>query len=146
MAPTTWAPTNISDLSSQPYRYPKLHDTMHRAFFSRAIPRPFVLFATLLLPASAVTAQIASPDVDTALGNASTNPDDKLITLSPFVVVTKKDEGYRVTNSLGGTKMDTAVKDLPFSDEVITSEFIRDIGAHSVVEERQVLDGGVHLG
>lgn len=85
----------------------------------------------LLLVASALSPFCAAQE---KAPTAAATADDAAIELSPFVVKTSKDEGYRVTNSLGGTKMDTAVKDLPFSDDVITNEFIKDIAAHSVIE------------
>ena len=49
--------------------------------------------------------------------------------LSPFVVSTENDKGYRASNSISGTRLDTAIKDLPMPIEVITEDFIRDIGA-----------------
>lgn len=54
--------------------------------------------------------------------------------LSPFTVDTSRDKGYRATNSTSGTRLDAAIKDLPIPIEVITAEFIRDIGANDLRE------------
>jgi iron complex outermembrane receptor protein len=58
---------------------------------------------------------------------------DTLI-LSPFTVTATQDKGYRATNSISGTRLDTPIKDLPLSLEVITSDFIRDTGALNLRE------------
>lgn len=56
------------------------------------------------------------------------------IVLSPFTVSASEDTGYEATNSIGGTKMDTPIKDLPFTIGAITSDFMHDIGAESVFD------------
>ncbi|MBI5768409.1 MAG: TonB-dependent receptor plug domain-containing protein [Verrucomicrobia bacterium] len=54
---------------------------------------------------------------------------DETVTLSPFTVSTDKDKGYRATNSISGSRLDTAIKDLPMPLEVITEQFLVDTGA-----------------
>ncbi len=54
---------------------------------------------------------------------------DEPVRLSSFRVDTSKDKGYLATNAVSGTRLNTAIKDLPMPIEVITSEFITDIGA-----------------
>ncbi len=54
---------------------------------------------------------------------------DETLILSPFVVSTNKDEGYRATNSISGTRLNTAIKDTPMPIEVITRQFLDDTGA-----------------
>jgi len=49
--------------------------------------------------------------------------------LSPFKVTTDKDSGYRATNSISGSRLDTAIKDIPMPIEVITERFLRDTGS-----------------
>ena len=67
----------------------------------------------------ATHAQTAAPSV--------TEPtEDEPVVLSPFTVDSTKDKGYRATNSISGTRLNTAIKDLPMPIEVITGEFIRD--------------------
>lgn len=61
---------------------------------------------------------------------AKVTPDDKeVVELSPFKVTTNKDRGYAATNAISGSRVDSAIKDLPIPMQVITSEFIEDIGA-----------------
>ncbi|HVU23774.1 MAG TPA: TonB-dependent receptor plug domain-containing protein [Opitutus sp.] len=57
------------------------------------------------------------------------NADDEAVVLSPFTVTTAKDNGYAATNSISGSRVDTAIKDLPVPMQVITSDFIKDTGA-----------------
>jgi len=56
------------------------------------------------------------------------SPDDTIV-LSPFEVSTSKDKGYKATNAISGTRLNTSIRDIPANLEVITSEFIRDTGA-----------------
>lgn len=61
--------------------------------------------------------------------------------LSPFVVETDTQDGYLATNSNSGTRLSQAIKDLPIPVEVITGEFIEDIGALNVKEALQFSAG-----
>lgn len=56
----------------------------------------------------------------------------EVVVLSPFVVSTDKDRGYRATNSISGTRLDTAIRDVPMPIEVITEQFLRDTGANDL--------------
>lgn len=61
---------------------------------------------------------------------ATPSPEDsETVVLSPFKVTTDKDKGYRATNTISGTRLDTPIKDLPMPIEVITESFMRDTGA-----------------
>ena len=66
----------------------------------------------------------------------NSDPDDDAIVLSPFEVSTSADKGYRATNSISGTRLDTPIKEMPMPIEVITEDFLRDTGA---VDLRQSL-------
>ncbi len=55
--------------------------------------------------------------------------DDSTVVLSPFEVQTEADQGYRATNSISGSRINTPIKELPMPIEVITSDFLRDVGA-----------------
>src|SRR3954469_12727572 len=80
------------------------------------------LIAAVLLN-SAVNAQ-------TVATSPSVEPQkDEVVVLNPFQVTTEKDRGYRATNSISGTRLNTAIKDLPMPIEVITEEFLRDTGS-----------------
>jgi outer membrane receptor protein involved in Fe transport len=60
--------------------------------------------------------------------------EEKVIQLSPFKVTTDKDKGYRATNTTSGTRLNTAIKDLPMPIEVITEQFIKDTNARDLRE------------
>ncbi|OIR14908.1 ferrichrome-iron receptor precursor [mine drainage metagenome] len=78
------------------------------------------VFTSALLSQQALHAQ-AAPSKDSS--------DDQTIELSPFTVSTSKDEGYRATNSISGSRLDTPIADIPMPIEVVTRQFIDDTGA-----------------
>jgi len=55
--------------------------------------------------------------------------DEDIVFLSVFEVDATKDDRYRATNTVSATGLNTPIKDLPMSIQVITSEFINDLGA-----------------
>ncbi len=69
---------------------------------------------------------------------------ENIVTLSPFVVDASGDEGYRATNSTSGTSLNTRIKDLPMSIEVINQDFLEDTGATNF-EEALAYSSGVFL-
>jgi iron complex outermembrane receptor protein len=60
--------------------------------------------------------------------------DDQPVMLSEFRVDTSKDRGYVATNATTGTRLNMPIKDIPLPVEVITREFIDDIGAVDIKE------------
>ncbi|HRG55245.1 MAG TPA: TonB-dependent receptor [Lacunisphaera sp.] len=56
------------------------------------------------------------------------------VELPTFTVSTSQDKGYRATNSVSATRVDTPIKDLPFSISAFTSQFIEDIGALELLD------------
>src|SRR5688572_31987401 len=70
----------------------------------------------------------------TAPAPGSETPEEEVIRLSPFQVVETEDVGYRATNTTSGTSLNTAIKDLPMTIQVVTAEFINDIGATDFTE------------
>ncbi len=97
---------------------------------SAASVRP--LFASLLLAAGLsgiVSAQDAAPPAP-----APAPADDELIMLPEFQVSTTADKGYLAGNSVSATRVDTAIKDLPFSISAFTEQFIEDIGALELLD------------
>ncbi len=54
---------------------------------------------------------------------------DDLITLNPFEVTTSKDTGYQATETLAGTRIRTNLADVGSAIQVVTKEFLQDIGA-----------------
>lgn len=54
------------------------------------------------------------------------------VVLSPFIVDSSQDEGYRATNTLAGTRISTNLRDIAAPVSVITKDFMNDIGATNV--------------
>jgi len=55
--------------------------------------------------------------------------DSTVVELNPFIVDASKDKGYKATNATSGTRLNTAIKDLPMPISVITEQFLRDTGS-----------------
>ncbi len=66
---------------------------------------------------------------------------DEAVVLSPFKVTTEKDRGYAATNAISGSRVDAAIKDLPIPMQVVTSEFINDIGATDLRKSLSYISG-----
>ncbi len=80
------------------------------------------LFAAAFLSAS--QAQIAPSS--TAGSRPAT---DEVVELSPFTVNASKDEGYRARNTLAGSRLNSALTDIPAQISVMTTEFLSDVAA-----------------
>ncbi|MDP1580596.1 MAG: TonB-dependent receptor plug domain-containing protein [Candidatus Didemnitutus sp.] len=90
-------------------------------------------------PSSALaqaTAKEETPDSTTSAAESS-----ETVVLSPFKVTTTQDKGYRATNTISGTRLDTAIKDLPMPIEVITEAFIRDTGSDDLRQSLRYSSG-----
>lgn len=97
---------------------------------------PLLAAACLLAVPSAALAQTVS---------ARPAPADEIVTLSPFSVDTSRDRGYRASNSIGGTRVNTPLKDVPMNIQVVTEELIRDLGAIDASESLR-FQPGVEVG
>jgi iron complex outermembrane receptor protein len=53
--------------------------------------------------------------------------EEPVVQLDIFRVSTQQDRGYRASNSVSGSRVDTPIKDLPFAIQAFTSEFIKDV-------------------
>ncbi|MCH6258055.1 TonB-dependent receptor plug domain-containing protein [Puniceicoccaceae bacterium K14] len=69
------------------------------------------------------------------------DPESEVYELSPFEVDTSGDSGYRATNTISGSRLNTKLKDIPMPIEVITEEFIDDIGATDLRESLRYSSG-----
>ncbi|WP_414664507.1 TonB-dependent siderophore receptor [Horticoccus sp. 23ND18S-11] len=70
-----------------------------------------------------------------ALAQSATPPAEKgkdPVQLTPFLVSTEGDDGYRAANTLSGTRMNTSLFHTPAAISVLTKEFLDDIGAENV--------------
>ena len=65
--------------------------------------------------------------------------DSQVMTLSPFTVT--EEGGYRASNSISGTLINTPVRDLPLTLEVVTEDFIDDIAAFDLQESLRYTAG-----
>ena len=86
----------------------------------------------------------AAPHAQTAPPPRPESPGEAIVTLSPFEVRTNPDDGYKATNALSGTRFNTNLLDLPKPVDVITSEFIADIGATDMYDALRYA-GGVEV-
>ena len=74
------------------------------------------------LPAQQTTTSTPPP-----AGGGST--EEHVVHLNPFEVTTTHDIGYQATETLAGTRIRTNLADVSASISVVTSEFLKDIGA-----------------
>ncbi|MBK1877640.1 TonB-dependent receptor [Pelagicoccus mobilis] len=65
-------------------------------------------------------------------GQQADEQEDEIFELSPFTVEGSEDEGYRATNTLAGTRIKSQLKDIGTSVQVVTEDFLDDIGAVSM--------------
>jgi iron complex outermembrane receptor protein len=82
----------------------------------------------LVILARAVTraAELAAPDPG-ARDVADMDLDELVkVRVSPFEVTTRLDRGYRASNSVSGSRLDTAIRELPFAIQAFTEAFIED--------------------
>jgi len=86
------------------------------------------------LPVAATAAAAGAP--------AASSVRDEPLMLSEFRVDASKDVGYRATNATSGTRLNTAIKDIPMPINVITKEFIEDIGAYDF-KEALIYEAGI---
>ncbi len=54
--------------------------------------------------------------------------DEEVVELSPFVVDSSGDQGYRATNTLSGSRLNSSLGDTAASVSVFTEQFIEDLG------------------
>ena len=87
--------------------------------------------------APGVWAQPTTPTPNAAAAPAAENT----VTLDEFRVDASQDRGYRATNSISGTRLNTQIRDVAIPIEVITKSFIQDIGANDVKEALQYSAG-----
>lgn len=74
-------------------------------------------------------------------GDEPENMDEEIYELPPFTVDSSADEGYRATNSISGSVISIPTRDLPFSLQVITSDFVEDLHATDLTEALQYSAG-----
>lgn len=75
---------------------------------------------SLVLAAVALHAQSVAPS------------SDEVIELSPFTVSSMQDTGYLAAQTLAGTRLKTNVEDVAASIQILTPEFLQDVGASNL--------------
>jgi hypothetical protein len=89
------------------------------------------LLALMALAACGLPAVSAQTTSKPAAEEAKTeeNTKDLVLELSPFEVNTTKDKGYAATSSLAGSRLNTELRDVGAAVQVVTPEFMKDLGA-----------------
>lgn len=105
-----WPPT--TDIYSTPPPMKKLHVAELSALIFAAVPG----------------------HAQTPRSNSGAANDMPPIVLSEFEVRSSVDDGYKAANALSGTRFNTKLIDLPKAVEVMTSEFLNDIGAVEIAD------------
>ena len=77
----------------------------------------------------ALTASAVAPGLFAQPASSELATDDEIIQLSPFEVRAETDTGYQATETLAGTRIRTNLRDVGSAISVVTSEFLRDVGA-----------------
>ena len=75
---------------------------------------------------------LCAPSVAQTPAEASSAKDEPVVELSPFVTTAGSEKGYVATSSLAGSRVNTNLKDIAAQIDVMTPEFLNDIGATNV--------------
>lgn len=94
----------------------------HHQRLSSCLPPALAVGLVLGLASAAFAAEAPRP------------PSSEAVQLSPFLVSTEGDEGYRAANTLSGTRMNASLFHTPAAISVLTKEFLDDIGAENVAD------------
>lgn len=97
----------------------------------RSFATPSVIAALLLLPAMVSAQTTAAPAVT---AEPKKLKDDDAVQLSTFVVNGAKDEGYRSTQTISGSRTVENLRNTPNSISVMNRELIDDLAAGSITE------------
>jgi outer membrane receptor protein involved in Fe transport len=77
---------------------------------------------------AATTAFAQTAPAQTASTSSPTPKKSDVVELSPFQVHADENRGYIASETMTGTRVATQIKDLPYSVNVVTSEFFEDFG------------------
>ena len=97
------------------------------------VPTSAGLLLVAALASVGLPAQVAPAAPAAKTATATTAQEDALI-LSPFAVNASSDTGYAATSTLGGTRLKSELRDVASQIDVMTSEFLEDIGALTLDE------------
>src|SRR5258708_26152117 len=113
-----------------PLRYPHrlIHALVRRIGFISAFS------FTCAFAFSSASGQTASPV------NSPSDPKEETLHLAPFEVSSNSQTGYMASESMTGSRIPTKIKDLPFTIDVITKDFMDDF---AILDFSQVVQGGM---
>ncbi len=93
-----------------------------KSAFSRNLPRVAAALPLALVASLPMQAQTAEKPAAAPAG-------EEVVVLSPFTVSDRQTQGYQATNSIGGTRSNTPIKDIPLNIQVFTKDLAQDINA-----------------
>lgn len=96
--------------------------------FAYLFNRLLIASALLSSPTHAQVAPLAPAPATRA------TPTEEAIVLNPFAVSASSDVGYTATSTLGGTRLKSELRDVASQIDVLTAEFLEDIGALTLEE------------
>lgn len=102
-------------------RYPISRDASLTRSIATPCARTFSLLMGLVLGTAEGSGQSVMPPRPPPL--------EPELTLDVFEVKAEEDDGYRAANTTSGTRYNIPIKELPISVDVVTEDFMRDIGA-----------------
>lgn len=86
-------------------------------------------------PVAPATPATAAPSSTSAGPDTATSSEDEdVVTLSPFIVRSDDNDGYFSNSATAGTRTRTELVNLPISMQVLTEEFLKDIGAIDLID------------
>lgn len=88
------------------------------------LPEVLALIALVACLPPSLQAQTTAPEP-----KAEAQEAEEVVELSPFEVVSDRDNGYAATASLAGSRLNTELRDIAAAVQAITPEFMQDIGA-----------------
>ncbi len=81
------------------------------------------------------TAFLFTLSLDYAYGQSSdADAEEEIYELSPFTVDESGNEGYRATNTLAGSRLNTNVADVGASIDILTTEFLEDVASTNILD------------
>lgn len=102
-----------------------------------AYPRLHSLAACLVLLLTAATSLAQNAPAPAATTAARPATKEEAVQLSPFEVVAEDDRSYQAANTLGATRTNVAIRDLPMQMNVVTEQLMTD---RALFDLEQVLD------
>lgn len=86
----------------------------------------------LKTPLAYLVCASAAALAQTPTGAAGQAAEEEPLELSPFVITSTQEMGYRATSTLAGTRLNTSLKDVGAAVSVYTKEFLDDINVQSI--------------